>query len=38
MRIVSISRRRWGCHYGDTHRGFVVRLFGVPVFRRKVRL
>jgi hypothetical protein len=35
MPIIKKRARSWGGLYGTTHRGFVVLLFGVPVFRRK---
>lgn len=38
MALICKRRHRWGNMYGDTHRGFVVYLLGVPVWRRKVRL
>lgn len=38
MALIRKRRFRWGDMYGDTHRGFVVHLLGVPVWRRKVRL
>lgn len=38
MALIRKRRHRWGGMYGDTHRGAVWYLLGVPVWRRKVRL